>query len=143
MPMLAPVVESSALSALPWATVVLRAASIAARPASGSGSGFTAGHAGLSTAVALTCAAIAVFVGHLARSRAAGERAPASMAGAARRGVLQPPGRMGDLTIAVRCASAAGVGQDRDVLYEVMETPFGARVVRAMCGAPDGPPWSR
>ncbi|MDH6706648.1 hypothetical protein P3T27_003375 [Kitasatospora sp. MAA19] len=122
-PIIASVVASSALWAVPWAGIALRMASIAAQPAIEPRRDFTAGHACLITSIAVSSMAIAAFLSYVARLRMTRDRA------LERRGVLEPPGRMGDLAIAVRYASAAGAGRDRGVLYEVMETPFGARVV--------------
>ncbi len=129
VPILAPVVESSVLWAVPWAAVAVRAVLVIAQSATELRGGFAAGHGCLFEGVVAGCGVIAVIVGYAARLRTARDRALESMVRSVRRGAFHPPDRMGDLAIAVRSVSAAGVERDRGVLYEVMETPFGARVV--------------
>ncbi|MFF2073574.1 PP2C family protein-serine/threonine phosphatase [Kitasatospora sp. NPDC058162] len=126
---IASTVELSVSQAVPWAAFVLRTASIAVRAVLEPRRGCTVDSGGPFTGLAVGCLAAAVFLGSVAWLRTARRRAPGPMVGPVRRGAPRPSDRMGDLAVTVRCASAAGPGRDRGVLCEVVETPFGVRMV--------------
>ncbi|MFD7449743.1 SpoIIE family protein phosphatase [Kitasatospora sp. NPDC059827] len=125
----APALESSVLQAVPWAAFVLHLASIAVRTVMEPRRDFTAGCGRLLTGAAVSCLAAVVVLGGVARLRRARRRALGPTVGPVRRGMLRPPGRVGDLAVTVRRVSTADPGQDRGVLCEVLETPFGVRMV--------------
>jgi serine phosphatase RsbU (regulator of sigma subunit) len=82
---------------------------------------------------AVSYLAVAAFSVYIARQYERGRsayNAVTSVAEAAQRAILPPPGpRVGDVRTAVRFASAVGAARIGGDLYAVLDTPFGVRVL--------------